>query len=233
MMVRVRRALRGAPLLGAIFRGLAGLRRRARFPGSAAYWDRRYRSGGTSGAGSQGSAANFKAAVLNDFVEQHGIASVIEFGCGDGYQLGLAHYPRYVGLDVSEAAIHTCAELFAGDRTKAFLQYAPAAFVNPGVAFQAELGLSLDVVFHLVEDPTFELYMRHLFASAARFVVVYATNVELRSSEPHVRHRRFTDWIDREAPAWTLKMHVSNPAHAADEPEPLADFYLYERTTEA
>ena len=44
-----------------------------------------------------GELAKFKARVMNDFVRENGIRSVIELGCGDGMQLALADYPRYLG----------------------------------------------------------------------------------------------------------------------------------------
>ena len=60
---------------------------------SGDYWERRYRLGMTSGPGSAGKLASFKADVLNEFVRDNGVQSVIEFGCGDGTQLTLAKYP--------------------------------------------------------------------------------------------------------------------------------------------
>ena len=83
-------------------------RARGDFDGSADYWDRRYRLGSDSGAGSYGRTAVHKAAFLNTFVAEHHVPSVIEFGCGDGHQLSLAEYPRYVGLDVSSEAVRAC-----------------------------------------------------------------------------------------------------------------------------
>ncbi len=65
------------------------------FPGSDKYWEQRYAVGGNSGVGSYGKFANFKAEVINKFVREHKIKSVIEFGCGDGNQLKLANYPSY------------------------------------------------------------------------------------------------------------------------------------------
>ena len=78
------------------------------FKGSEVYWESRYRSGGNSGPGSFGELAGFKADVLNAFICSEGIKSVIEFGCGDGHQLSLARYPRYLGIDVSRFAIARC-----------------------------------------------------------------------------------------------------------------------------
>ena len=63
--------------------------RRLRFR-TARYWDTRYAGGGTSGAGSYGPAAKWKAAAVNKWVAELGVEDVIDFGCGDGNQLGLA-----------------------------------------------------------------------------------------------------------------------------------------------
>ncbi|MDR2439202.1 MAG: class I SAM-dependent methyltransferase [Planctomycetaceae bacterium] len=86
--------------------------RQVLFPGSKRYWDNRYCQGGNSGAGSYGRLAEFKAEILNKFVTENNINSVIEFGCGDGNQLMLANYPYYIGVDVSPKAIEICRELF-------------------------------------------------------------------------------------------------------------------------
>ena len=84
---------------------------------SAVYWERRYTQGRNSGEGSYGDLAIFKAEALNSFVESRGIQSVIEFGCGDGAQLGLAQYPLYTGYDVSRKAVELCRERFNSDES--------------------------------------------------------------------------------------------------------------------
>ncbi len=84
-------------------------------PWSTAYWDSRYRHGGNSGSGSSGRLAQFKAETINRLVVEHGISSVVEFGCGDGRQLALAEYPDYVGVDVSAEAVRLCSERFVDD----------------------------------------------------------------------------------------------------------------------
>ena len=89
----------------------------------------------------------------------------MEFGCGDGHQLALADYPCYIGLDVSAAAIRLCKDRFSDDRTKSFFLYDGECFVDRVGLFSADLGISLDVVYHLVEDAVFDAYMRHLFES--------------------------------------------------------------------
>lgn len=204
---------------------LPSVHKKARFD-SRNYWERRYRDGGNSGAGSYHHLANFKADVLNSFVAENDIKSVIEFGCGDGNQLRLAKYPGYLGLDVSETALHLCRDIFSADQSKCFV----AASNYRGE--RAQLGLSLDVIFHLVEDEVFEHYMRRLFDAAERFVIVYSSNTDDANTSAradHVRHRRFVDWIDVNAPEWKLVQVVPNryPFDGNHEQTSFADFFIF------
>ncbi|MBV9570099.1 MAG: class I SAM-dependent methyltransferase [Alphaproteobacteria bacterium] len=197
------------------------------FSGSAQYWEQRYLEGGTSGSGSSGALARFKADFLNGFVERHAIHSVVEFGCGDGRQLALARYPAYTGIDVSQAAVALCRKLFEGQQQFRFFTFDD----RPGYAGQYDLALSIDVILHLVEDAVFDTYMRELFAAASRFVVVYSSNFDgAQRGSPHVRHRKFTDWIARNVPAWKSIERIDNPfPHEPARPSEtsLADFYVF------
>ncbi len=212
------------PFVETFLQWLHPLVARTRFEGSQRYWAKRYASGGTSGPGSYGKLAEFKAEILNAFVRDHGIRTVIELGCGDGNQLTLAAYPAYLGLDVTPEAVERCRSRFAGDPGKEF------RLVSEHRGERAELALSLDVIFHLVEDDLFDEYMRRLFASAERFVIVYSSNHDERAPAPHVRHRCFTRWIEGNAADWRLKAHVPNRHPYRNEEEgSFADFFVYER----
>jgi SAM-dependent methyltransferase len=163
--------------------------------------------GRDSGKGSYGRLAEFKAQVLNDFVRERGVRSVIEFGCGDGNQLALADYPAYLGIDVSETAVRLCRARFAADPRKRF----KLLFDYRGET--ADLALSLDVIYHLVEDDVFERYMNTLFAAAERFVIVYSTNAAQpadRKRPAHVRHRAFTEWIEANRRDFRLSGQLAN-----------------------
>lgn len=196
------------------------------FPGSPRYWERRYADGGTSGVGSYGVLARFKADTLNDFVARRGVRTVTELGCGDGHQLSLAEYPAYRGLDVSASAIDRCVSLFGDDPTKSFYLYDQLRFHDRAGLFRSDLALSLDVVFHLVEDDVFERYMTVLFDCGERFVGVYSSNSTDQDPGDHVRHRRFTDWVERARPAWELVETVPNP-HRGVEVGAVSDFWFY------
>jgi SAM-dependent methyltransferase len=175
------------------------------FPGSALYWEKRYHRNGTSGSGSYGKSAEYKAEFLNRFVKNQHIQSVIEFGCGDGNQATQFDFPSYIGLDISHTAIEKCTRLFKEDHAK-------RVFIHDKktTGLKAELAISLDVVYHLIEEHVYECYMKELFYSATRYVIIYAWDVE-EEKKYHVRHRKFTQWIERN----------------------IADFQLIERTTKS
>jgi len=194
---------------------------------SQSYWKERYRKGGTSGAGSYGRLAQFKSEVINDFVAENAVESVIEFGCGDGNQLSLYELPRYIGLDVSPDIVAQCRERFADDPSKTFHLSAPEGL-------QADLAMSIDVLFHLTEDEVFERYMRDLFAAATRFVIIYSSNSNHNGwlQPKHVRHRKFTVWVEANEPGWTLQETIENkyPLKSNDKIESPADFFIYRKS---
>ena len=190
---------------------------------SAAYWAKRYASGGNSGAGSYGRLARFKADTINAFVRERSIQSVIEFGCGDGNQLRLADYPTYVGYDVAEPCIAHCRRLFSADPNKTFRH------LNEYRGEVAELSLSLDVIYHLIEESIYADYMRRLFEAAERYVIIYSSCRDEAGTAVHVRHRQFTDWVDEHRGDWRLFKHIPNPYPLRDDPhnETFADFYIF------
>jgi hypothetical protein len=57
-------------------------------------------------------------------------------------------------------------------------------------------------------------YMHRLFDAARYFVIVYASNVHSDNSRGarHVRHRKFTDWVEEHATQFDLYMHSVSPA---------------------
>ena len=169
---------------------------------SRTYWETRYAAGGDSGSGSKGANAKHKADYLNTFVKNNEIRSVVEFGCGDGNQLALANYPDYVGVDVAETAVQRCRTLFALDSHKRFYRL-PTLW-----PLTAELVLSLDVTYHLVEQAVYDQHLNDVFGSATRFVILYTTDSDLVDpalvSADHVLHRPVCDHVSRRFPGWMM-----------------------------
>lgn len=204
-----------------------------KFKGSELYWEERYKASGNSGSGSYDHLAQDKADTINAFVKNHNIKSVIEFGCGDGNQLTLAKYPMYIGLDVSPTAIKKCYNLFKTDKTKSFYVYNSLAFIDNAGLFKTELSMSLDVLYHLVEIEIFEAYIRHLFDSSERYVLIYASDYN-QSEEPihqHENRRSFTGFIEKNISGWKLKEIIKTkyPYSEFKERGTLSDYYFYEK----
>lgn len=207
-------------------------RKKREFTNSTDYWRERYRRGGNSGAGSYNHLAEFKAEVLNKIVVDQKIDNVIEFGSGDGNQLTFANYPKYTGFDVSKDAIALCKAKFSGDNTKTFVHLEDYDLSR----HQADLALSLDVIFHLIEDDVFDDYMRRLFDSSRNLVVIYSSNTDDNSEveADHVKHRQFTRWIDAHQSHWRLVDIIKNkyPYDGNHELTSFADFFVFQKLSE-
>jgi len=190
------------------------------------YWENRYKQGDNSGVGSYGIFADFKASIINDFVKSHNVETVIEFGHGDGNQLNLANYKKYIGFDVSKTAVEMCRTIFKEDKTKSF--YLLEDYDNQ----IADLALSLDVIFHLIEDDIFEEYMERLFNASKRYVIIYSSNSdELNDKAKHVKHRKFTEWVEKNLTNWKLINVIKNkyPYNGNYKESSFSDFYIYEK----
>jgi len=193
------------------------------FPGSAAYWEKRYARNGNSGVGSYDDHAVYKADFINRFVAAHGIRRVVELGCGDGNQLKYLRFDNYLGADVSVTALQKCKHLFEHDSSKTFCSY-DSKFYQRAIDYKAELSLSLDVIYHLVEDTVFEKYMYDLFALSSRYVIVYAWDAN-ENQTYHVRHRNFSKWINDHIVGYQLKERITQ--------SPFCDFFIYEKISDA
>jgi 2-polyprenyl-3-methyl-5-hydroxy-6-metoxy-1,4-benzoquinol methylase len=228
-VVRIaKRLILRVPGVSAAARYVAQRIRDARVTGTAAYWETRYRRGDGSGSGSYGVLARFKAEVINDFVARKSVQTVIELGCGDAAQLALAAYPSYVGVDLSPTAVARCRLQMKGDPTKRFFALADTA----GYDGTYDLALSLDVIYHLLEDEVFSAHMRALFSLANRYVIIYSSNHEERSHAGHIRHHSVTDWVAAHAPEWEQIDFIKN-RYPYDRKRPaetsIADFYIFGR----
>ncbi len=99
----------------------------------------------------------------------------------------------------------------------------------------ADVALLLDVIYHLVEDNVYVEYMERLFSAARACVIVYASNKEEVTADPHVRHRCFVDWVRRNQDGWELSEHIpnrfpfewKNPRNTS-----FAEFYVFEKKRE-
>ena len=197
------------------------------FTNSKDYWMNRYEQGGNSGAGSYNNLAEFKCEIINEFVSSTNLETVIELGFGDGNQLEYFQFKSYTGFDISNAVIEKCREKFKNDTSKHFMHM--DSITNQ----KAEMVMSLDVIYHLIEDEVYNSYMNNLFDLSNRYVIIYALDSDDSDNyQAHVKPRKFTSWIDANRLEFKLIKHIPN-RYPFDKKKPkstsFADFYIFEK----
>ena len=194
---------------------------------SERYWLGRYAGPDPGGWGSKGELAEWKAEYINRFVHEHGVTSILELGCGDGEQLALYDFEgiAYAGLDVI-TAVQDAEARFAGREGMLFGTLGELEGVG------ADLTMSVDVIYHLVEDEVYEAHMARLFDSARRFVLIYSSDREETPGDAgvHCRTRAFTAWVKRR-PEWKLMEREPNryPWSPKNPHGSLSEFFVYGR----
>lgn len=153
---------------------------------SSKYWEERYVNGGNSGNGSYGFLAEYKKDFLNQFIVENNIKSLLEYGCGDCNQLGMIECDQIIGVDVSKTAIDICKKLLPNSE---FITIQKGFFPK----LKTDLLLSLDVIYHLIEDDVYEEYMTNIVNHGSEFLIIYSANFEDDGNfSKHVKPRNFT-----------------------------------------
>lgn len=154
---------------------------------SKEYWENRYKSGQTSGNGSYGFLSEYKSDFINNYIKDNNIKSLVEYGCGDGNQLSLIKCDKIIGVDVSETAIKKCKNLIpTGD----FIWLNDGKFITE----KTDLLLSLDVIYHLIEDDVYDNYIQNIVNHGSDHLIIYSANYESNEKfASHVKPRKFTE----------------------------------------
>lgn len=192
----------------------------------AGYWERRYRDGRTSGAGSEGDEGAYKAAYVSDFIAEHAVKTIVDWGCGDGQVLTQIELPadaQYIGVDISPLMVARMRsdQAFPGPR---YLFHTIDSF-STGTRTRLELALSMDVLFHFPDDQDYGEYLMRLFQSAEKYVIIYSTDYAGGRTARHVFRREFTPDIAEQFPDWELTI-AETPLR-----EGLASFFVYEKVS--
>ena len=196
------------------------------------YWEHRYANGGNSGSGSYGRLAEFKAEIINNFIKNNGISSIVDYGVGDGYNLeyyDLAQVHTYIGLDVSKTAIDGLKSKGLPDKYKFFCINS-----DDDVEHQGDLVLSQDVLYHLIDDAIYYKYLTNLFKMSKKYVIIYACDEDLEElSVHHMLVRRFTPYIREEFRSFKLINTIPNKYPyiplSRDSSTSVSSFHIYER----
>lgn len=135
----------------------------------------------------------------------------------------------YTGYDVSEMALQICKEKFLNAPDKVFRHYDGSIVDDIGFY---DMAISLDVIYHLVEDEIFGNYLCNLFNSSNKYVCIYSSNYEARQSTEYIRRRKFTKHVECLFPNWSLMSVVENPYlydGSAKNEMSNSNFYFYEK----
>ena len=96
--------------------------------------------------------------------------------------------------------------------------------------FSADLTLSIDVIFHLVEDKIYSKYMSDLFLASNKYVIIYSSDFEGEQIR-HMRQRKFTKWVEANVSDFKLINYIKNkyPYNPLDPDTSLSNFYFYQK----
>lgn len=195
---------------------------------SRLYWEQRYKNGDNSGSGSYGNLVTFKADAINDFIANYSIHKVIDWGCGDGNLCRMIKCDEYLGFDVSATTVDNCTRELGNEKRK-FICY-DGGLID--VQEKGDICLSIDVIFHLVEDDVYENYMHNPFNNSQKYVCIYSFDGEIKNTANHVKYRKFSELISMKFPHVKLIKYVKNqyPRKKNSSPETTSwcDFYFYE-----
>lgn len=191
------------------------------------YWENRYASGKTSGDGSYGHLAQFKADTINGIVKKHNIVSVLDYGVGDGNQCNLINTENiiYYGIDVSKTALNLCKDKF--NDSKNFML--ANDFIDLNIS--CDMAMSCDVIYHLIEEDVYQTYMNNLCNFSNKYILIYAKDENLDHCA-HVKFRKFSDFMNQTD--YKLIEHISNPypqkiAGKNNKNTSPSDFYFYSK----
>ena len=157
------------------------------------YWEKRYLAGGSSGLGSVGEHYAFKRDYLLRIIERYAIKSIVDYGCGDGFQIEpvilkerqgqtAPRVQAYYGLDVSPTTIDNCRKhyaRFARFRFDVLADFKPASF---------DLSVSMDVLYHIIDYDEYVQYLNLIF-SHSPLTAIYANLEDSIPRSPHILSR--------------------------------------------
>ena len=185
------------------------------------YWDKRYKNGGNSGAGSYGHYATHKAEVINKIIVDNKIEIVTEYGCGDGNQLGFFDgYKEYYGYDISPSILEKNKKTYENVKRIHFCE-------NRDDLPKSDLSLSLDVAYHIMDEVDLIEYLKYMFSKSKKYVLIYTSNHDDNSENTvpdHMIHRIITNYVDEHIKGFELINEIDNPLPSS------AKFFLYKKT---
>lgn len=164
--------------------------------------------------------------IFGDGGETVGLPTVLDLGVGDGRQaLALSCtgvVSNVTGFDISWHIVHhlkTQLNVTRHDcleRGPLYVYWYDGFELPEMVKDQGyDVAISMQVVFHLLEDALYERYMDILFSFARHVVIIHAPDSQTQlpaAAHEHMRYRIFSNWVAKLHPEWILHHKVSIPS---------------------
>jgi hypothetical protein len=122
------------------------------------------------------------------------------------------------------------------NKQKAFMEFDNTKNNNIDAFKRAKMTISLDVLYHFVEQHVYESYLSTLFGMSKKYVVIYASdNENIKTYSAHVLIRSFTGYIKEHFKDFELVEIIKNRYHSEDSAETgtsewsWSDFFIYKK----
>ena len=194
--------------------------------------------------------------IIEGYFNQLGLnkGTFFEMGAGDGVVLSMTKHKSYLGYDVSNTTLTSLRSKYGNDQSRNFIHYDGGELSQEQLKeSRSDLALSMEMLFHLVEENVWEQYLENLFALGTKYVIILSSNcledqnlkavfesihskkqpasIRVRNgicSDPsaHVLHRAFLSRVlEKESDDWVLFDFIPNK-----HPELcFSDFYFFKR----
>ncbi|CEL97136.1 unnamed protein product [Vitrella brassicaformis CCMP3155] len=188
---------------------------------SSAKWGRNKDGKGHSGAGSTEEATDNFRLLLEDFLRQRNIRSVVDAGCGDWEWTQFVDWrpvEEYTGVDVVPSVIARNQDLYSShNRT-----FHARSILKRDNLPPADLLMSKDVLQHLPTPMVHQFIANHLSAHDGRYKYKYALLTNDRCNVTRL-HRRCVDNRDLGQPGGWREVNLALPPFSL----PAFDFYRW------
>ena len=72
----------------------------------------------------------------------------------------------------------------------------------------SDLTMSLDVLYHILEEECYVTYLKNLFSSSSNYVLIYSNNYN-GHIVGHMHTRKFTNDVENMFPNWSLHEKIN------------------------
>jgi hypothetical protein len=129
------------------------------------YWDKRYKSGGTSGADPRGENRNWKWSIITEFLPAN--SHIIDIGCGDLSFWEGRECEDYTGIDISSTVVEQ-------NRTKRpGWQFIVSPAERRIEGLHRECVFCFGMLFHIMECTTYVSILENLCYYSTNYIFVY------------------------------------------------------------